>query len=422
MIEPEYRVISEGKVRPGNDPSSVKQHVAALFKSDAAKIDRLFAGRDVVVKSRIPYEVADKYLSALNKAGLACRVEPEQETRGNGGRSEGAAPAVAGANGSAGVIGEEELPRCPACGYLAKDKNDDLIVKYDGMGECPVCGIIVSKYREARERAQEKPGPADSPSVAVDHEESEEPPVLTNWPVHWRSSVILCLVITILAGWKIGILSGIVIAPSYYAYHAWEHNRRAAKFYALFSCGSFFVVLFMAYIVTIFTGLLMLIFRSANIKRYFLPVTAVLLGTAIALPIAPSVFERLSNRNNGVESVQVQNVSPERRRADHLFDALQDLMIANYEETGVLNVDANELVNKYGGVLTIIDRAKLTAAIASRDLFAKSENGLIKVAVRIRQGAGTEKNLWHIYTLKSVHDAPEYTRMETDRNVNESPW
>ena len=32
---------------------------------------------------------------------------------------------------------------CPNCGYEAKDDKDPLITKYNGIGECPQCGIIV---------------------------------------------------------------------------------------------------------------------------------------------------------------------------------------------------------------------------------------------------------------------------------------
>lgn len=35
---------------------------------------------------------------------------------------------------------------CPNCGYEAKSDQDPLITAYDGMGECPACGIIVAKY------------------------------------------------------------------------------------------------------------------------------------------------------------------------------------------------------------------------------------------------------------------------------------
>lgn len=46
------------------------------------------------------------------------------------------------------------LPVCPNCGYEAKSEDDPLITAHGGMGECPVCGIVIAKYRQ-------KAGPAD---------------------------------------------------------------------------------------------------------------------------------------------------------------------------------------------------------------------------------------------------------------------
>ena len=41
-----------------------------------------------------------------------------------------------------------DLEICPKCGYRAKSSDDPLITAHDGVGECPVCGILVSKYKE----------------------------------------------------------------------------------------------------------------------------------------------------------------------------------------------------------------------------------------------------------------------------------
>ena len=42
----------------------------------------------------------------------------------------------------------EDLPACPKCGYRAKSSDDPLITAYGGVGECPVCGILVGKYQK----------------------------------------------------------------------------------------------------------------------------------------------------------------------------------------------------------------------------------------------------------------------------------
>ncbi len=41
---------------------------------------------------------------------------------------------------------------CPKCGYRAKSSDDPLLTKFNGLGECPSCGIIPQKYLEKREK------------------------------------------------------------------------------------------------------------------------------------------------------------------------------------------------------------------------------------------------------------------------------
>lgn len=320
MIEPEYRVISEGRVKPGNDPASVKQHVAVLFKSDAAKIDRLFAGREVIVKSRIPFDVADKYLNALNRAGLVCRVEPEAEVRGNSDAPKGPV-ADAGARTSAGQIQGEELPICPACGYQARDKNDDLIVKYDGMGECPACGIIVSKYLAAKEGKREEESQAEprtAPAAARENGDEQDQPAgslshrvgafwdrvigrvsgsaaspygmdenqaLNGWPLYWRGCVLLSLVVALLFGWNAGAAAAVVTIPSYWAYFVWTRDRGAVVFYAVCTGGGIFALLGVSYVVRAACAFLQKCFGVVKFKRHFLTTALVLLLIASVLSL-----------------------------------------------------------------------------------------------------------------------------------------
>lgn len=40
----------------------------------------------------------------------------------------------------------KNLPECPKCGYQAESWDDPLVTAYDGVGECPACGVLVAKY------------------------------------------------------------------------------------------------------------------------------------------------------------------------------------------------------------------------------------------------------------------------------------
>lgn len=46
---------------------------------------------------------------------------------------------------------------CPNCGYEAKTPDDPLLAEEDGRGECPACGIIVSKFTRSREAQKREP-------------------------------------------------------------------------------------------------------------------------------------------------------------------------------------------------------------------------------------------------------------------------
>jgi len=41
---------------------------------------------------------------------------------------------------------------CPKCGYRALSEQDPLIVGHNGDGECPACGIILSRYHDAQQK------------------------------------------------------------------------------------------------------------------------------------------------------------------------------------------------------------------------------------------------------------------------------
>ena len=114
MIDTEYRVISEGRVKPGSDLASVKKQVAGLFKTGPEKIERLFGQGDVTVKSRIPFETADKYRSVLDKAGLACSIEPVGGSNQNDDAEPVTEAEAAESQPAAGETREEGLPRRPA--------------------------------------------------------------------------------------------------------------------------------------------------------------------------------------------------------------------------------------------------------------------------------------------------------------------
>lgn len=71
-----YRIVFSGEVTRGQDVADVKRNLAALFRADAATIDRLFRGRPVVLQQGLEAEEAIHFVSVLSRAGAVGRMEP----------------------------------------------------------------------------------------------------------------------------------------------------------------------------------------------------------------------------------------------------------------------------------------------------------------------------------------------------------
>ncbi|MDH5436956.1 MAG: hypothetical protein OEX83_09360 [Gammaproteobacteria bacterium] len=74
MAAGNYEVVFNGMIARGSDLEQVKQNLAALFKTDVSKMEALFSGGMVVVKSGIDQESANRYQAAMKKAGAVCAI------------------------------------------------------------------------------------------------------------------------------------------------------------------------------------------------------------------------------------------------------------------------------------------------------------------------------------------------------------
>lgn len=74
MSNENFEVIFAGQIVPGAEPEQVKSRVAAIFKTDVAKIAHLFSGNPVVIKKGIDQQMAQKYQAAMKSAGAICEV------------------------------------------------------------------------------------------------------------------------------------------------------------------------------------------------------------------------------------------------------------------------------------------------------------------------------------------------------------
>jgi hypothetical protein len=72
-----FKIVFEGHLRNGVELETAKLNLAQLFKTDVTAVDRLFRGNPVTVKRGLTHDDAERYLKALNDAGVEARVEPE---------------------------------------------------------------------------------------------------------------------------------------------------------------------------------------------------------------------------------------------------------------------------------------------------------------------------------------------------------
>ena len=70
-----YNVIFEGNIKQGENPLEVKRNLAALFKVDIMRIEKIFLKSPAVIKRDISREKALKYKHAIEQTGALCQIE-----------------------------------------------------------------------------------------------------------------------------------------------------------------------------------------------------------------------------------------------------------------------------------------------------------------------------------------------------------
>ncbi|WP_339531950.1 DUF805 domain-containing protein [Pseudomonas mucidolens] len=78
MSDNRFKIVFEGALLPGVEPTTAKLNLADLFKSDIEAIEKLFTGRPIALKRDLAHADAQTYLEALTKTGVEARIEAEQ--------------------------------------------------------------------------------------------------------------------------------------------------------------------------------------------------------------------------------------------------------------------------------------------------------------------------------------------------------
>jgi hypothetical protein len=74
-----YEIAFNGECLPGTLPEVVKASVGQLFRADAQRIELLFSGRRLILKSHLDAPAAERFRQALERAGAVAHVCPMEQ-------------------------------------------------------------------------------------------------------------------------------------------------------------------------------------------------------------------------------------------------------------------------------------------------------------------------------------------------------
>ena len=69
-----FKLLFRGDIAPGHSLPEVRERIGGMFNLDAARVDQFFSGRPVVLKKSLSAAEAEKWTSALLKAGIVVEV------------------------------------------------------------------------------------------------------------------------------------------------------------------------------------------------------------------------------------------------------------------------------------------------------------------------------------------------------------
>jgi Tfp pilus assembly protein PilE/TM2 domain-containing membrane protein YozV len=78
MSNTKYRIVFKGEIAEGHTFDDVKKRLAAIFKTDITRIEKLFSAQKTVVKKDADRQTCEKFINAFKKAGAICYLEKQE--------------------------------------------------------------------------------------------------------------------------------------------------------------------------------------------------------------------------------------------------------------------------------------------------------------------------------------------------------
>jgi hypothetical protein len=82
MESPKFTVIFQGRLLAGFEVNQVKGNLRQCFKLSTEQVEKLFSGREIVLKRELPQERALLYRNKLRECGADCTLRPTTENSG----------------------------------------------------------------------------------------------------------------------------------------------------------------------------------------------------------------------------------------------------------------------------------------------------------------------------------------------------
>jgi len=136
MTESLYKITFSGNLLYGFKADEVRANLARLGKYDEKTLDKLFSGREIILKKNLPLETAERYKAALDKTGARCEIKPVVTIP------------IEQLDVSTILPKQAETFPCPKCGAAEQTGES-----------CDKCGILFAKYEQALQRRAEQPEP-----------------------------------------------------------------------------------------------------------------------------------------------------------------------------------------------------------------------------------------------------------------------
>lgn len=132
MSDVRYKIMFSGELMPDFDLAQVEQNLAQLFKSDIDKIRQLFSGKPVALKRDLSGDQAEKYLTALQRAGAKVSKENDLASALSLVATDDHPDPEAATESPAMQAQADDRMSCPKCGF-----------EQPKAVECSGCGIII---------------------------------------------------------------------------------------------------------------------------------------------------------------------------------------------------------------------------------------------------------------------------------------